>query len=102
MPRRPNTEKLMPLEQNEKIRYSSVTLPRDFCFFLDKLIFFAGKKEISKLPSRRMIVQDALEFYIEQICPEFLKEYQQMLRDTNMHYPLEIRLQYKRDRKETS
>lgn len=96
MPRRPMISKTPIFESQKKSRYSSVTLPKDFIYFLDKLIFIAGREEANDLPSRRAIVQDAVEFYIKTLMPDLLKEYQLMLKECNMHRPLEIRLQYER------
>jgi hypothetical protein len=94
-------KKLTPEEEASRIRYSSVTLPKDFLLFLDKLVFLAGKEETftergNHLPSRRAIVQDAIEMYIEELAPEIVKEYRQMLEDCNMYRPLEFRLKHKR------
>lgn len=88
MPRRPTKEE-------SKNRYSSVTLPRDYCFFLDKLILAAaaseGVTETGRfLPSRRAVVQDAVEMYIEEIFPELHEEYVKMCKDAGMYQPLAV------------
>ena len=76
-------------------RYSSVTLPRKFCFFLDKLIVEAAKEEASTefgnfIPSRRAIVQDAVELYIEQLFPKLHNEYVDMCIEANLYQQLQV------------
>jgi len=91
MPRR-HTE----IKKVSSSRYSSVTLPRDFCFFLDKVIINAGREEakqqdsVPNLPSRRMIVQDAVELYIEQLFPDLHDEYVKMCKDAGMYQKLRV------------
>lgn len=77
-------------EVNKDWRYSSVTLPKDFIYYLDKIIMKVGESESmgstgTFLPSRRAIVQDAVEMYISELYPEMHESYVEMLKDCGMH-----------------
>ena len=45
-----------------------------------------GSKGVT-IPSRRAIVQDAVEMYISELYPTMYDEYTQMLKDCGMHQP---------------
>ena len=77
-------------EINKDWRYSSVTLPKDFIFFLDDIIMKVGESESQGstgtfLPSRRAIVQDAVEMYISELYPDIHDDYVAMLKDCGMY-----------------
>ncbi len=84
----------MPRRKSEEInpdwKYSSVTLPKEFIYYLDQIIMEVAKFEATGgtgtfLPSRRAIVQDAVEMYITEIYPDLKEEYIEMLKDCGMH-----------------
>jgi len=84
----------MPRRRGEEInkdwKYSSVTLPKDFIYYLDEIIMRVGQMETQGttgtfLPSRRAIVQDAVEMYVSELYPEMHAEYVEMLKDCGMY-----------------
>ena len=77
-------------EVNPNWRYSSVTLPKEFLYYLDQIILQIGQVEGTTttgtfLPSRRSVVQDAVEMYISEIYPELHGDYVEMLKDCGMY-----------------
>lgn len=76
-------------------RYASVSLPKEMMIFLDKISRESIRSEPfnddgvnstrTTIPSRRVILQDALEMYIRNLHPPLLEEFLQMLKDHRMH-----------------
>ena len=90
MPRKTNIE----LENESGWRYASVSLPKNMMLFLDRIANASSQAEAfgedgfnanrTHIPSRRIIVQDAIEMYVRNLYPEMLEDYIQMLKDNNM------------------
>ena len=90
MPKKSSIE----LENESGWRYASVSLPKNMMLFLDRIANASSQAEAfgedgfnanrTHIPSRRIIVQDAIEMYVRNLYPEMLEDYIQMLKDNNM------------------
>tara|TARA_X000000950_G_C13906376_1_gene657050 strand:+ start:2858 stop:3598 length:741 start_codon:yes stop_codon:yes gene_type:complete len=95
-------------EANSQWRYASITMTKDFTYFLDRVIDAVGKvpaqggetfnASMTKVPSRRLVVQDAMEVYLKCCFQELVKDYQGMLRSDEKHEVMDAQIRWETEK----
>ena len=95
-------------EANSQWRYASITMTKDFTYFLDRVIDAVGKvpaqggetfnASMTKVPSRRLVVQDAMEVYLKCCFHDLVKDYQDMLRSDEKHEVMDAQIRWETEK----